>query len=274
MLRPVPGSLPTSGLPATANLATVPTATELRAVPDLRPVWDGPTTTAAPVPTRPVSLALPSVVVAAEHPMAAFGVASALQGHAVDVIGTVENAAELAELDPAPDVTVWLAARDDDAVAVATALAGRSRIVVVLRQQVDSAAVAALLAAGVPCLLTADDAITELPEATLAASRGAAYLSETVRQQVQQRAAAALAARGADPDPVLESITPRESEALRLVASGFTHAQTARRMSVSTATVNTYVKRLRIKLDVGNKADLTRRALELGLLDDAPADDR
>jgi DNA-binding NarL/FixJ family response regulator len=37
-------------------------------------------------------------------------------------------------------------------------------------------------------------------------------------------------------------------------------------MGLTEATVSTYVKRIRSKLNVGNKADLTRTAIELGLL--------
>jgi hypothetical protein len=35
-------------------------------------------------------------------------------------------------------------------------------------------------------------------------------------------------------------------------------------MGISPATIDTYIKRIRSKLGPGNKADLTRRAIELG----------
>jgi DNA-binding NarL/FixJ family response regulator len=56
-------------------------------------------------------------------------------------------------------------------------------------------------------------------------------------------------------------LSPREEEALGLIARGFTHAQVATRMGVSKATVDTYIERVRAKLQVGNKAELTRAAL-------------
>ena len=43
------------------------------------------------------------------------------------------------------------------------------------------------------------------------------------------------------------SLSPREEEVLRYIASGCTHDQVARRIGVSRHTVDTYVKRLRIK---------------------------
>lgn len=61
-------------------------------------------------------------------------------------------------------------------------------------------------------------------------------------------------------------LAPREIETLRWIASGYTHAQVATRMGLSQATVNTYAKRIRAKLNVSNKAELTRVAIELGHL--------
>ncbi len=63
------------------------------------------------------------------------------------------------------------------------------------------------------------------------------------------------------------ALARREMEALRLLASGLTHSQIGRRMNLTEATVSTYIKRIRNKLNVGNKADLTRKAIELGLLE-------
>ena len=61
-------------------------------------------------------------------------------------------------------------------------------------------------------------------------------------------------------------LAPREVETLRYIALGFTHTQIATRMGLSPATVDTYAKRLRAKLNVSNKAELTRVAIELGHL--------
>jgi DNA-binding NarL/FixJ family response regulator len=69
-------------------------------------------------------------------------------------------------------------------------------------------------------------------------------------------------ARGGGDEP--GGLAPREIETLRFIASGFTHAQIATRMGLSPATVNTYAKRIRAKLNVSNKAELTRAAIELG----------
>jgi DNA-binding NarL/FixJ family response regulator len=62
-------------------------------------------------------------------------------------------------------------------------------------------------------------------------------------------------------------LAPREIETLRFIASGYTQSQIATRMGLSQATVNTYAKRIRHKLKVNNKAELTRKAVEFGYVD-------
>ena len=62
------------------------------------------------------------------------------------------------------------------------------------------------------------------------------------------------------------ALSGRESEVLRYISWGFTHLQTARRLGISPHTVDTYVKRIRVKLKVGNKAQLVRVAVLYGHL--------
>jgi DNA-binding NarL/FixJ family response regulator len=56
-------------------------------------------------------------------------------------------------------------------------------------------------------------------------------------------------------------LSNREEQVLRQIARGLTHGQIATRLGISPHTVDTYVKRIRAKLGVGNKAELTRAAL-------------
>lgn len=57
------------------------------------------------------------------------------------------------------------------------------------------------------------------------------------------------------------ALSGREEQVLRYIALGYTHGQVARRLGISPHTVDTYVKRIRAKLDIGNKAELTRAAV-------------
>jgi DNA-binding NarL/FixJ family response regulator len=91
---------------------------------------------------------------------------------------------------------------------------------------------------------------------------------------------------GAQPELPLQRSEPpnvhlseREVQVLVQIAHGLTHTQIATRLGISSHTVDTYVKRIRAKLGVGNKAELTRVALVNGLVgnlvperDDVPPD--
>jgi DNA-binding NarL/FixJ family response regulator len=66
-------------------------------------------------------------------------------------------------------------------------------------------------------------------------------------------------------------LSEREEQVLRQIARGLTHGQIATRLGISPHTVDTYVKRIRAKLGVGNKAELTRAALLGHLTGDSSA---
>jgi DNA-binding NarL/FixJ family response regulator len=71
-------------------------------------------------------------------------------------------------------------------------------------------------------------------------------------------------------NPVAENpgkqLSEREDQVLRQISRGLTHSQIATRLGISPHTVDTYVKRIRAKLGVGNKAELTRAALLSGAI--------
>ncbi|MER7455856.1 response regulator transcription factor [Micromonospora sp. NPDC126480] len=63
-----------------------------------------------------------------------------------------------------------------------------------------------------------------------------------------------------------QQLSEREEQVLRQISCGLTHSQIATRLRISPHTVDTYVKRIRAKLGVGNKAELTRAALLGGVV--------
>lgn len=68
--------------------------------------------------------------------------------------------------------------------------------------------------------------------------------------------------RSAAADPAgMGSLSHRERQVLSGISNGLTHGQVAHDLGISRHTVDTYVKRIRSKLDAGNKAELTRLAL-------------
>jgi DNA-binding NarL/FixJ family response regulator len=73
-----------------------------------------------------------------------------------------------------------------------------------------------------------------------------------------------LAQSGA-PIPQAPQLTERETEVLRLVATGLTYPQIANRLTLSPRTVQNHVQNTLSKLQLHNKAQLVRYALEQGV---------
>jgi DNA-binding NarL/FixJ family response regulator len=70
-------------------------------------------------------------------------------------------------------------------------------------------------------------------------------------------------ASGAEPDT--PRLTARETEVLRLVAKGLTYPEIAARLVLSPRTVQNHVRNTLTKLQLRNKAQLVRYALEQGI---------
>lgn len=60
----------------------------------------------------------------------------------------------------------------------------------------------------------------------------------------------------------VSALSDRESLVLTLVGAGYTNDQIARRIGISKHTVDTYLRRIRSKLNLGNKAQLARAAIQ------------
>lgn len=74
-------------------------------------------------------------------------------------------------------------------------------------------------------------------------------------------------AEGPDPEPDNE-LTPRETEILKMVAKGMSYKQIAERLVLSHRTVQNHVQNTLRTLQLHNRVELTRYALERGLDED------
>ncbi len=63
-------------------------------------------------------------------------------------------------------------------------------------------------------------------------------------------------------DPELDQLTPREQEVLRHIARGFTYKEVAARLHLSVKTVETHVSSVLRKLQLSNRHELTRWAVD------------
>jgi DNA-binding NarL/FixJ family response regulator len=76
---------------------------------------------------------------------------------------------------------------------------------------------------------------------------------------------AAVAGRARETGLSVPRLTDRETEILRLIAKGLTYPQIATRLTLSTRTVQNHVRNTLTKLQLHNKAELVRYAIENGV---------
>jgi len=77
--------------------------------------------------------------------------------------------------------------------------------------------------------------------------------------------AAGSSAAPAAREPAVPRLTTRETEILKLIATGLTYPQIAERLVISPRTVQNHVQNTLVKLQLHNKAQLVRYALEQGI---------
>jgi DNA-binding NarL/FixJ family response regulator len=71
----------------------------------------------------------------------------------------------------------------------------------------------------------------------------------------------------AEVDPELDRLTPREREILRLIARGYLYKEVALRLGISPKTVEAHVSAVLRKLQLSNRHELSRWAIERRLVD-------
>jgi len=116
------------------------------------------------------------------------------------------------------------------------------------------------LRAGASGYLTKDAIPSELPAAVRRVHAGRRYITPDMAECL----AAELTQLHSD-DP-LELLSLREHEVLRLLAQGDTPATIAEQLHISPRTVGTYRRRILLKLQLENTADMIRFALSRGLI--------
>jgi DNA-binding CsgD family transcriptional regulator len=100
----------------------------------------------------------------------------------------------------------------------------------------------------------------------IALARGASPAREAVEPGDPPRQHAALAGPAEAVEPLVEPISPREMEVLRLIAQGLTNAEIAARLVLAQSTVKTHINSLYGKLGVQGRVQALKRARELRLL--------
>ncbi|MFB9611892.1 response regulator [Kutzneria kofuensis] len=203
-----------------------------------------------------------------DHPMWRAGVARDLQERGFEVVATASDAAAAVRIAGTvrPDVVLMdlnLGAQTGvEATQQIVATRPETRVLV-LSASGEHEDVLEAVKAGASGYLLKSASVEELVDAVNRTAEGAAVFTAGLAGLVlgEYRRMAAQPA-GAEPTPEL---TDRETEVLRLVAKGMTSRQIATRLGISHRTVENHVQSTLRKLQLHNRVELARYAIEHGL---------
>jgi DNA-binding NarL/FixJ family response regulator len=129
----------------------------------------------------------------------------------------------------------------------------------------------AALRAGASGFLLKDAPPTEIATAIRAVAAGEAWLDPAVTRRLIDEFASRPEPHTPTPAQMTQ-LTHREREVLTLLAQGLSNADVAEQLSISEATVRTYVTHVMAKLRVREKAQAVAAAYQTGLVQPRPSD--
>ena len=208
------------------------------------------------------------VMVVDDHPLWRDAVERDLTQAGLDVVAVAANGREALARFPAtrPDVVLLdlqIPAPDGVQVTAEIVRQDPSVRVLVLSASGEHADVLAAVKAGATGYLVKSASREELLSAVRRVAQGdpvfTAGLAGLVLGEFQRISEAPA------PDPAEPQLTERETEVLKMVAKGLSYRQIAERLVLSHRTVQNHVQNTLIKLQMHNRVELTRYAIEQGL---------
>ena len=211
----------------------------------------------------------PRIVIVDDHQLFRAGVRAELEQH-VEILGDAATVAEAvaAILDTSPDVVLLdVHMPDGGGVEVIRRTAGERPDTRFLALSVSDAAedVIAVIRAGARGYVTKTISSEDLADAVRRVHEGDAVFSPRLAGFVLD----AFAGEVPEPDESdasLDQLTPREREVLQHIARGYMYKEIARRLSISTKTVEAHVSAVLRKLQLSSRHELSRWAAERRLL--------
>jgi DNA-binding NarL/FixJ family response regulator len=213
------------------------------------------------------------VVVADDHQVVRTGFAELL-GTQPDftVLGTACDGAEAVRICRAlrPDVVLMdVRMPGTDGIEATRQLAGHGpegpRILILTTFDLDDYVYDALRA-GASGFLLKDVTAERLFDAVRIIAAGEALLAPTVTRRLISEFALTRARQEPSSTAALASLTPRETQVLRLVAEGLSNPEIAARLVVTEETVKTHVSRMLSKLGLRDRTQAVVTAYESGLV--------
>jgi DNA-binding NarL/FixJ family response regulator len=206
---------------------------------------------------------IPRVVIVDDHELFRAGVRSELDG-LVDVVGeaaTVEEAVERIR-DEQPDVVlldVHMPGGGGPEVLLRVGQERPATRFLALSVSDDPEDVIAVIRAGARGYVTKTVSGAELADSIRRVHGGDAVFSPRLAGFVLDAFAGSLPTRI---DPEVDQLTPREREVLRYIARGYLYKEIALRLGISAKTVEAHVSAVLRKLQLSNRHELSRWAVE------------
>lgn len=212
---------------------------------------------------------LRSVVIVDDHELFRSGVRTELEG-LVEVLGEAGGVEEAARViaDARPDVVLLdVHMPGGGGAAVIKAVAESIPTQRFLALSVSDAAedVISVVRAGARGYVTKSISGPELADAVARVDDGDAVFSPRLAGFVLDAFAGEIPAEQVDPE--LDLLTMREREVLRLIARGYLYKEIAQKLSISAKTVEAHVSAVLRKLQLSNRHELSRWAVERRLVD-------
>ncbi|OOL27436.1 response regulator receiver protein [Rhodococcus rhodochrous] len=210
-----------------------------------------------------------TVMIVDDHPMWRDGVSRDLDAAGFRVVATADGVGAAARRAAAVQPTVVLMdmslpdGTGTEATAAVLRVSPASRVLV-LSASSERDDVLGAVKAGASGYLVKSASSAELVEAVRATAAGQAVFTPGLAGLVlgeYRRMSSAVDRRA----PAPPTLTERETEVLRLVAKGLSAKQIAARLTLSHRTVENHVQATLRKLQLANRVELTRYAIEQGL---------
>ena len=213
------------------------------------------------------------IVVADDHQIVRSGFAGLLDTQPdFTVVGTAQDGAEAVRVcrEASPDVVLMdVRMPGMDGIEATRQLIGpsgdRPRILILTTFDLDDYVYDALRA-GASGFLLKDVTAEQLFHAVRVIAAGEALLAPTVTRRLIREFASQRPKADSSRAARLATLTPRETQALRLVAEGLSNPEIAARFVVTEETVKTHVSRILAKLGLRDRTQAVVAAYETGLV--------